>query len=226
MNTVTNLHGTLLSSPEVRRRSPAYVSRSQVEPVGLRWVNQRAIGERIPSARGVTLIELMITIAVALILLGVAVPSFQNIIRTNRIVALTNELATALHLARSEAVTRGTRVTVCNSANAQTANPSCATGTNPAVWGNGWLVFVDADQDGTFDMGELLLRVGQPAINNATITTNDANFNSFIGFTATGASVGSVGSNGGQVSICLAPNLRQLDINIVGRLSISSGSCT
>lgn len=64
------------------------------------------------SVRGFTLIELIITVAVASILFTVAVPSFQDTIRQNRLTTQANELITALNLARSEAIRRSQNVTV------------------------------------------------------------------------------------------------------------------
>jgi type IV fimbrial biogenesis protein FimT len=82
-------------------------------------------------ASGFTLLELMIAIAVAGVLMALAVPSGTDIIRNNRLTTYTNELVTALNLARSEAVKRGQQVVVRK------------TGTN---WENGWQVFVDVDR--------------------------------------------------------------------------------
>lgn len=62
---------------------------------------------------GFTLIELMVTIAVAAILLTIAVPGFQALVQNNRATTLANELTTALNLARSEAVRRGQMISVC-----------------------------------------------------------------------------------------------------------------
>lgn len=42
--------------------------------------------------KGFTLIELMVTIAVAAVLLGIAVPSFQDMLERNRVAAQTNEV--------------------------------------------------------------------------------------------------------------------------------------
>ncbi|MBS3746302.1 MAG: GspH/FimT family pseudopilin [Wenzhouxiangellaceae bacterium] len=58
-------------------------------------------------AAGFTLIELMVGIAVLAILLTVAVPSLQKIIRDNRVTAQANELVAMANLARNEAVRRG-----------------------------------------------------------------------------------------------------------------------
>lgn len=85
--------------------------------------------------RGFTVLELMITVAVLAILLGMAVPAYRDTIRNNQIAASSAALVTALSLARNEAMKRGRRVSVC-AANANV----CAAGTN---WSNGWIVFVD-----------------------------------------------------------------------------------
>lgn len=93
-------------------------------------------------SRGFTLIELMITLVLAAIILTLAVPGFQDIIRNNRAATQANELVTALGLARSEAVKRGARVSLCPSAD----QASCTGGTD---WSGGWIVFRDtAANDG------------------------------------------------------------------------------
>lgn len=85
--------------------------------------------------RGFTLIELMVTIAVLAILLAVAIPSYQTFVMNSRMASQTNDLITALSLARSEAVKRAANVTVCASSNSTTAIPTCTGG-----WAQGWIV--------------------------------------------------------------------------------------
>lgn len=63
-------------------------------------------------AAGFTLVELMITIAILAIVMGIAVPSFSEMIKRNKRASCTNELVGALQLARSEAVRSGRPVTV------------------------------------------------------------------------------------------------------------------
>jgi type IV fimbrial biogenesis protein FimT len=62
---------------------------------------------------GFTLIELLVTISVASVLLAIAVPSFNQLILINRLTAQANEVVSALNFARSEAIKRNTRVSLC-----------------------------------------------------------------------------------------------------------------
>lgn len=102
------------------------------------------------SQKGLTLVELMVTIAVVAILAAVGIPMFQRVIHTNNAASGVNDLVTALQMARASAASRGVRTVVCP------RDPSTLTcGTD---WDNGWLVFADADKDGVLDSGEPVLR--------------------------------------------------------------------
>jgi len=103
--------------------------------------------------RGFTLVELIITLSIAAILAAIAAPSFASIIQNNRMATQYNELLASLTLARSEAIKRGQRVSVCQSS---TGNSCGGSATN---WHAGWLVFVDTDSDDNRDVGEEILRV-------------------------------------------------------------------
>ncbi len=62
--------------------------------------------------RGFTLIEMLVTVAILAIILGIGVPSLQPLIERYRISAASNRLFTALTTARSEAIRRGQDVTL------------------------------------------------------------------------------------------------------------------
>lgn len=103
--------------------------------------------------KGFTILELMVAIAVFAILLAVGVPSFVQIVRNNRITAQANELISALNVARSESIKRGSPVSVCSS----TDGADCADDTN---WATGWIVFTDAaGSAGQVDGGDVLVQV-------------------------------------------------------------------
>lgn len=63
------------------------------------------------------MIELLVTLAIAAILLAVGVPSFQNVMETNRLATQANNLVTAVNLARSEAIKRGTTIRITPESN-------------------------------------------------------------------------------------------------------------
>lgn len=63
-------------------------------------------------AAGFTLIELLVTIAIIAVIAGIAAPSFQNMLATQRVRSATGDLISALNFARSEAVKRNRVVTV------------------------------------------------------------------------------------------------------------------
>jgi type IV fimbrial biogenesis protein FimT len=102
--------------------------------------------------RGFTLIELMVTIAVAALLLGLAAPSFRDLAIRNELSTYTNELISSINYARSEAVRSGKPVQICSSSDGE----SCS-----GVWTDGWVTFVDADDDGALDTdkGDTVLKI-------------------------------------------------------------------
>lgn len=71
---------------------------------------------------GFTLLELVITVAVLAVALGIAIPSFQGITNRNRLTGVANELLAAVQLTRMEAIRRNARVTLCPSSDGSTCS--------------------------------------------------------------------------------------------------------
>lgn len=170
-------------------------------------------------ARGFTLVELMIVLAIAAILLTLAVPSFTDFVKNNRMVAQNNDFVTALNLARSEAIRRGSRVTVCSSGDGAT----CAAG----GWEQGWIVFVDANGDGTVDDPDNgILRVHGPLAGGTTLT-GVAALATHISYTALGTTRpiggGAAATQVGALVLCddrgFGNKARAIQINSTGRVS-------
>lgn len=105
-----------------------------------RAANRLAGGQQVASP-GFTLIELMVTIAIAAILVTLAAPSFREFLVRNRTAAISNELIASIGRARNEAVSRNICVSMCRSADGATC---AATGNN---WVDGWIVFTNANCD-------------------------------------------------------------------------------
>ena len=62
--------------------------------------------------RGFTMIELMVTVTIIAIMLGIGVPSFRDFVAGQKVKSASHDLRTALVLARSEAIKRNAEVTV------------------------------------------------------------------------------------------------------------------
>ncbi|WP_416399325.1 GspH/FimT family pseudopilin [Allohahella sp. A8] len=92
--------------------------------------------------QGFTLLELMIVLAISAILLTVGVPSFQTMIKNNRLTTATNAFVSQLNYARSEAIRFNWAVNLERKGSAS------------QVWSNGWTIYRDAsnksDGDTTF----------------------------------------------------------------------------
>ena len=113
---------------------------------------------------GFTLIELLVTLAVMIILISIAVPNFITFIQGNRLTSQANDLVTVLNYARSEAIKRGVRVTVCSSND----GASCLGST---TWDSGWIAFVDTNGDGVVGGEQVMQARGAIEAGNTLRTT-------------------------------------------------------
>ncbi len=103
--------------------------------------------------RGMTILELMLVVAIGAILVSVGVPSFVSTIRNSEMTSATNAMVAALHSARSEAVKRRARVTLCRSHN-KGAEPVCDDN------GDSLTVFLNAANDTTIDGADVVIKNG------------------------------------------------------------------
>lgn len=176
-----------------------------------------------PPPNGFTLIELMVTLAVMAIVLGISAPNIQQFIRDSRITTQTNELVGLLNLARSQAIHEGHRSEICTSSDQQ----QCGNG----GWADGWLVWVDRNDNNSLDADEVARIGGAISIQTATQSRNSANagFTS-ISFTPTGFAT--LGSGIAFATITLLPldcsgqQGRRITVNASGSLKTVHTGCT
>jgi type IV fimbrial biogenesis protein FimT len=107
---------------------------------------------------GFTLLELMITIFLAAIILGLGVPSFREFQRNNAIAAAANDLVSATLAARAEAVKRQVPVTLCANSSVVPGAPVCS----PTGAGANGAFFVWVDENGNVDAN------GSPILTDGT----------------------------------------------------------
>lgn len=177
-----------------------------------------------PSDSGFTIIELLITVAMAAILAALAMPSFSDLMSKRNVVAVSDTLISDLRYARSEALKRTTPVTVCQSLN----SASCTV--NPGAWVGGWITFIDFNGNGTVDAGDTLLRVQAAPSGIQSIQNNPINDRTFFTYQANGVAKAAnqtffIVPTGGA-----AANLTRLVcISVAGRASLraeGSNACT
>ena len=135
------------------------------------------------STRGFTLIEVMITLAVAMVLLILALPSFRETAIRNNVKQINNTLIYSLNLARTEAVRRGTQVRVINPAG--TAN-----------WSGGWRIEADAGfANPPFSSGTVVVTNQDAVPTTYTVCgkSTPAGTDSMVTFTAAGVLTGATG---------------------------------
>ena len=107
---------------------------------------------RLHANGGFTMIELMVVVSLVAILGAVATPSFKRMVDQNRIASQVNRFVGDLQFARSEAVKRGTPVSVCPSSDGLQCDDT-------DMWQQGWIVFSDPAATGTTPNAESILRL-------------------------------------------------------------------
>ena len=148
---------------------------------------------------GFSLIELMMTLAIAAVLLGIAVPSFTEMIRNNRLAAQASEFIRSLNLARSESIKR-------------VANINITSNSGDENWEDGWTVeLVDGTDLFVFD-----------ALKGSTLVSD----NDYADFQY--HSSGSI-DHLDTLKLCddrTGETGKQISISATGRVSISDFTCT
>jgi type IV fimbrial biogenesis protein FimT len=180
----------------------------------------------------------MITLFIVGILLTVGVPSLKAMMQGNQLVATSNELVSALHIARSEAIKLNKKVTICISSDGQ----DCLTNTNK--WQKGWIIFIDAneDQDGTGANCKQLSDISSDCLLRVHSAVNDSKFSvtgtydstgsdiQFFTFTSRGLPKDNGASTSGALSVCSYDDSnnvigsRAVVLSLSGRVRVSDNS--
>lgn len=148
-----------LSSPPPQSRLRANMMRNMHAP---HPYSTKQLVQMRPRALGFTVIELLVVVTILAVLAALAGPSFGPLIERWRTNQAVNNITSTLYLARSEAIKRGGKVSVRKIAN---GTDGCNFASTTQEWSCGWIIFVDADEDGNLDAGEEILQSFQMPTN-------------------------------------------------------------
>ena len=166
---------------------------------------------------GFTLVEFMTILAIAAIFTTLAVPGYRNMIQNNKATSAANKLSASIQLARMEAVRRGVSVAVCPTAN----NNFTACGSS-SQWSDGWIVYVDSDEDNTIDALSERIKVSEGFSSDANVTSASAAISyDGSGFLNSGGVSFSISTPG-----CTGNNARTLNVSASGRVSVVQAACS
>jgi type IV fimbrial biogenesis protein FimT len=155
---------------------------------------------------GFTLLELMITMTLVALVMAIGIPSMRDFIKNDRLVTQINTMVGHLAYARSEAVTRHQPVILCASSN----QTSCSSND----WADGWILFVDSDNNSDFSAGEAMLRQHQALSGGVTFTSS-------VGSVVTYDERGFAPNSIGTFSLCDdrgTANMKSISISATGRV--------
>lgn len=173
---------------------------------------------RLVRQRGVTLLELLVTILIFGVVAAIALPNMASFMQSNQITSQANSLVGALNLARGEAITRGVNVTVCSSNNQTTCG---------GAWADGWIVVLDTAVAGASPpnapIESTVLQVYSPLEGGATLTGGPT----FIRYTARGLADLSADPDPYQLRTpgCTGSQGRDIDVSITGQITTTDGPC-
>lgn len=161
--------------------------------------------------RGVTLVELLFTLAILALALSIAAPSFSELLRDQRTSAAAQELRNALDFARESAAHSGQPISVA-AINGE--------------WTSGWEVFVDSGNHGTHSLQQPPLAVHGP-LSGISVRT-DGNSRHYLHFTPRGNAIQPNGAfHAGTLTLCgEGRSSYRLVFNKAGRIRSEAGSTT
>lgn len=178
-----------------------------------------------PGQKGFTTVELLVVVAILGIFLSWAIPAMASFGKSAQLSAQTNAFLSIMNLARSEAIKRNSRVTLCKSMEGVTCVQS-------GGWQQGWLVFHDKNNDGLRGLDETIIYQVQVLPNNLRLIGNQ-NVAEYVSFTPSGGTKLASGAlQMGTLTLCFASNdateAREIVINAAGRArtqKVAASSC-
>lgn len=156
---------------------------------------------------GLSLTELLVAVAVGGIMLTIAAPSMQSLVRQMQLKTAVGDMAGAIDLTRAQAIMRGRRVYMA------------PTGSD---WAGGWAVFIDTDGDARPGAADEIINTHGPLAGGVAISSGFTSPRApdYIAYNAGGRScshASSMAARWGTLSLSLDGKLRRIKINMLGR---------
>lgn len=163
---------------------------------------------RVSRAPGFTLIEMLVVLSVMTVLLALAAPAASAWAMGREVRQASQAWRDSLSLARSEALSRNTRVVLCKSSDGQTCQAS-------GGWQQGWIVFPDSNNNAERDGSEPVLWRETPRTSGVRLSANGA-LQAYVSYTPLGVTQSVNGAfQAGTMTVCPSPTSRVLALQVV-----------
>jgi type IV fimbrial biogenesis protein FimT len=116
--------------------------------------------------QGLTLLEALVVMAVLAVLLSLAAPAMTGMRARHQLQSQAEAFLNSMVVARSEALRRQQRVGVCARGDSDSCDAS-------ARWHQGWLVFVDSNNSGWREAGEVLIEAREAVPKGVTVSVTN-----------------------------------------------------
>ncbi|MGZ3237544.1 MAG: GspH/FimT family pseudopilin [Burkholderiaceae bacterium] len=177
---------------------------------------QRTVGKvmtpRLPNVSlcrlaGFTMTELMVVLSIATIVLMIGIPSFNAIIRNQKITTATHDFFMAINLTRSEAIRRGVRVDLAP--------------LDGGDWSKGWVIFIDKNNNQIADVGEEVIfshgAISKALIIKSVFTDSSKEYLAYNGTGRTRTNASGQTPQFGTITFALDKQVRRIKLNFLGR---------
>ena len=157
--------------------------------------------------RGMTLVESLVVVAILAILAALTAPAFSELLKRQRVDAISYRLVAHLQTARSVAISRNVRTTLAP--------------TDGSHWEQGWQVFTDANRTAKYDDTDELIATA-PSIEAGFSISGGASGQSWVSFAGDGQPKLFNGAfQAGSFVVCAGADLgTQVIMNRAGRIRL------